>query len=611
MRLRGAFLSLLPFLGVLGGFGGLGGLSACAHAETWRFAAAERVVALSDVHGADQAFMATLRAAQVVDAQGRWSAGKSRLVVTGDLLDRGAGSRAAMDLLRRLEGEARAAGGAVHVTLGNHEVMNLVGDLRYVAAAEYAAFAADEDPAERTAARNAYLAARTDRDVGEVRAEFDEKFPAGYFGHRRAFAADGEYGSWLLDKPALIVIGDTAFMHGGLPADVARRGGDGVNRLARDTLLNYLTWSANLIEAGVIPADAPFYDHPALIEAYALRVTQGTAQWSDEAKNTAGQLKALHEVSTFNTDGVLWYRGTAGCSPAIEEARLDASLAEIGARRAVIGHTPNPHGVRSRLNGKVIRIDTGMLHEAYGGRGAALVLEGGSIRVVYQDGTTTDVMAEVSGAPSALGLTRMELETALRGAELSSHPGEGPLGGEGWTASVGGYDLAVDFVPGGRGADTFLPDVAAYRIDQLLGLDMVPITVAREVEGRRGSLQLIAHRLVSEAERLQSGGNAFCPLGDQFTAMYVFDGLLGNARPTETLRYVPGSWALRLTGHENAFGTSRSPPPHLTAVLSDLSSSWRARLARLDEQKLRDVLHDVLDDRRIKAMLRRRDRMLK
>ena len=185
------------------------------------------------------------------------------------------------------------------------------------------------------------------------------------------------------------------------------------------------------------------------------------------------------------------------------------------------------------------------------------------------------------------------------------------MDGERWLASVGGYDLAVDFVPGGRSADTFLPNVAAYRTDQLLGLDMVPITVAREVQGRRGSLQLMAYRLVSEAERLQSGGGAYCPLRDQFTAMYVLDGLLDNARPSETLQYVPGGWALRLTGHDNAFTKSGSLPPHLAGVLSDLGASWRSRLAGLNERELRDALNGVLDDRRIKALLKRRDRMLK
>ena len=47
-------------------------------------------------------------------------------------------SRKVLDLLMRLESEARAAGGAVHVVLGNHEVMNIAGDLRYVSTEEYA-----------------------------------------------------------------------------------------------------------------------------------------------------------------------------------------------------------------------------------------------------------------------------------------------------------------------------------------------------------------------------------------------------------------------------------------------------------------------------------------
>ena len=60
----------------------------------------------------------------------------------GDLLDRGGDSRKVMDLLMRLQREASAAGGQMHVVLGNHEAMNLLGDLRYVVAAEYAAYAA-------------------------------------------------------------------------------------------------------------------------------------------------------------------------------------------------------------------------------------------------------------------------------------------------------------------------------------------------------------------------------------------------------------------------------------------------------------------------------------
>src|SRR5262245_19810729 len=83
---------------------------------------AERVVAVGDVHGAFDPFVSILRAANLIDARNRWSGGKAVLVQTGDVVDRGADSRKALDLLRKLEGEARRAGGAVYPLLGNHEL---------------------------------------------------------------------------------------------------------------------------------------------------------------------------------------------------------------------------------------------------------------------------------------------------------------------------------------------------------------------------------------------------------------------------------------------------------------------------------------------------------
>ena len=58
--------------------------------------------------------------------------GNATLVQTGDLIDRGAKGREAMDLLMWLQKGAAKARGNVVPLLGNHEVMNIVGDLRYV-----------------------------------------------------------------------------------------------------------------------------------------------------------------------------------------------------------------------------------------------------------------------------------------------------------------------------------------------------------------------------------------------------------------------------------------------------------------------------------------------
>ena len=61
----------------------------------------ERVVAVGDIHGGYDAFVAILREAQLLDRRDRWIGGRAVLVQTGDVLDRGADSRKALDLLRR------------------------------------------------------------------------------------------------------------------------------------------------------------------------------------------------------------------------------------------------------------------------------------------------------------------------------------------------------------------------------------------------------------------------------------------------------------------------------------------------------------------------------
>ena len=99
-----------------------------------RFPAPRRLVAIGDLHGDLDATRRVLRLAGATDERDAWVGGDLVLVQTGDQLDRGDDEPEILDLFDRLAKEAAAAGGAVHVLNGNHEFMNVKGDVRPLAA---------------------------------------------------------------------------------------------------------------------------------------------------------------------------------------------------------------------------------------------------------------------------------------------------------------------------------------------------------------------------------------------------------------------------------------------------------------------------------------------
>ena len=580
----------------------------------WRFPAAERVVAIADIHGAYAAFEEILKQAGVIDEALQWSGGGTQLVIVGDVLDRGADSRQAMDLIMRLEAEAVADGGRVHLVLGNHELMNLTGDLRYVSADEYAAFADEESVEARESAFQRFLARLSQMpDQAGARAEFDRRFPPGFFAHRAAFASDGLYGRWLLDRPLIVLIGDAAFVHGGISDAVIELGADGVNTELWQQLVDYVRLMEALTGAGLLDVTDDFYDQPTVLTGFAERVALGEATWPDGLEAMAERLEELNHGLLFGSPGPAWYRGTVGCSALIESDRLMTGFQSLGIERVVIGHTPTADArVLSRMDQTVLRIDTGMLASYYGGRAAALVLEGSELSVFYQDEV---VASEPAAQPRRVGvrptgLTAGALESFLSSAEVVSQT---DIDEQTKQVSLREADLALEAVFIAAPRSSFLPDVAAYRLDRLLGLDMVPVTVVRELDGELGSLQFAPRGVITEPERSAQGvgGSAWCPLGDQFPLMYVFDSLIYNeGRTPDRIRYGGGSFQLILVGHDRALATDRGRPAHLEQVSLDLGPAWHRALGALNEELLTERLGDVLDRRRIRALLQRRDALL-
>jgi hypothetical protein len=155
--------------------------------------AAGRIVAIGDLHGDLDAARRALRLAGALGADDRWAGGTLTVVQTGDCIDRGDQDREVLDLLERLRAEATRAGGALIALSGNHEVMNVAADFRYVSEASAAAFE---------------------------------------MGRARAFAPGGPYARRLAQWPIVQQVGDSVFVHGGVLPHHVRYGIDKLNREA-------------------------------------------------------------------------------------------------------------------------------------------------------------------------------------------------------------------------------------------------------------------------------------------------------------------------------------------------------------------------------------------
>ena len=179
-------------------------------------AAPKRIVAFGDVHGDLEATRSALRLAGAIDDDDRWIGGELIVVQTGDQLDRGDEEQAILDLFETLRVEAAVAGGAYYALLGNHELMNVRGDFRYVTEGGFTDF---EDALKY--------------DVDDPRLE-------GFKPHQRArmaaFLPGGPYARFLAQRRLILLLEDNVFVHGGvLPGHVAY-GIDHINREARDWL---------------------------------------------------------------------------------------------------------------------------------------------------------------------------------------------------------------------------------------------------------------------------------------------------------------------------------------------------------------------------------------
>jgi len=299
----------------------------------------EKVIAVGDLHGDYEHFITILKDKDInlVDDGLNWIGGKTHLVQIGDVLDRWDYAKDIFDLIKKLEKQAAAAGGMVHMLIGNHEEMNITGIAfeyaDYVTVKQFLDFLPDgyKKKKEREFKKRK-------GDGGDIEDEWkklmaDKEAPGEEA--RGVYVENFNllYGRWIAEEHnAVIKINDTVFVHGGIGE-------------------KYSTW--------------PLKD---INNLYYLEFQKGFRERFD----------SFRPKILWAEDSPLWFRQLA--SPEWDEQLyaplVNKILANLGAKQIVIAHTPIIQERSSRFGDKVWLVDTG-ISRVYKGFLSALIVENG------------------------------------------------------------------------------------------------------------------------------------------------------------------------------------------------------------------------------------------
>ncbi|KAF7312444.1 Adenylate cyclase [Mycena indigotica] len=332
------------------------------------------IVAVGDLHGDAGNAQKVLQFSGVVDAFGNWTGNADFFVQTGDIIDRGDDTIKLYKWMERLRVQAATAGGLVMTHLGNHEVMNAIGDWRYVYPSEINTFGTvaarqkmiSTGSIGRAWAQNYTATSRLPLHphLGGPNTPFPPPHHPIHFRREDDYEDESDHTRYY-DPEEPLSHSALSFVHGGLSPTYS-------NLAPFPTKINAL--SSSLLEKlqhRVQPPPHPPNHYPGL--------PQGTTS---------------EEVELYDSNGPFWYRGWATDTEEQVCVDVEKVLARTGTRRMIMGHTPDFTGIVSRCNGKIIIIDTGISH-AYGGVLSALSIHYTFTPVESDDGEPRWVEREV------------------------------------------------------------------------------------------------------------------------------------------------------------------------------------------------------------------------
>ncbi len=203
--------------------------------------------------------------------------------------------------------------------------------------------------------------------------------PPGFLEYQAALGPQGQYGRWLRAMPVAIQLGDTIFLHAGIPPELAELSLEDINKRVWRELETFDAYQRELVERKLT---LPFFTFEEILTSVQTVLYPPGSQ----PPAVVERVLSIGGWLTVHPGGPLWLRGYATWPEDEGMAHIVSVLDRYEAARFVVGHTvPTTKRITSRLEGKVFLIDTGMLASHYRGRASALEIQGEQLTVIYAE----------------------------------------------------------------------------------------------------------------------------------------------------------------------------------------------------------------------------------
>lgn len=556
----------------------------------------EKIIAIGDIHGDFDNFVMILKRAKVVDDKLNWIAGKTHLVQTGDILDRGDNAKDVFDLIKRLEIEAEEAGGKVHMLLGNHEEMNITATAfrqpTYVTPKQFQSFLPDDFRTKKEAEFRKQL-----QKISNAESNSDPTFTETFLDTKwRKLSEDKNiqrlyvntfnenYGKWLIEHNAVIKINDTIFAHGGISE-------------------RYSSWPLLKINETLRKE----------LDVYRLAIKRGIDP-------------RIRREILYMPDSPLWDRDLALKDETIYQKTVDKILENLEATNMVIAHTP-PSGSAvvpqsasdpfvNRFSKKIYIIDTGIA-DIYHGVLSFLVIEKGKepemdawIKEAYAEETPFERTKTLPKEESREDVEYYLSTAAIINVTKEAVPGRTAA----WKIDLddGVSKRRAFFKPindprPAQLAESYKYELAAYALDKLLGFNKIPPVIEKEIEGSKGSLQIRVEDCtpLDDLQRTETTPPDSQAFANALEEINVFENLVYKERDElDDILIHEESWSVFRVDFSQAF----EPSPELIPgqEITRCSKALYQNLQKLSDEVIKARLKYYLNDEEMSALLTRK-----